>query len=319
MRIATLQFFPALGAVEANIHRANTILAAADLTHVDLLVLPELAFSGYNFPSLEAIEPFLEPTTAGISTQWAIATARRLSCHIIVGYPERDTSRGTEVNYNATVTVSPTGEVLANYRKSFLYYTDDKWAAEGTWTPLTTARAEPFFREPLGTLGLVGHGICMDINPYAFTAPWTAYEFATAMLKAEVPLVVLSMAWLTRLSEEELQDGAEQPDMATVAYWVERLCPLVESKGEVVVVFANRCGVESNVVGVKDKDDGVVEGEGEAACYAGSSCVMRFRDGKTEMLETNRHEAAIMGKGEEGVLIVDTQQSTRFVMRRTAT
>ncbi|KAK3067766.1 hypothetical protein LTR53_015156, partial [Teratosphaeriaceae sp. CCFEE 6253] len=223
------------------------------------------------------------------------------------------------VNYNATVTVSPTGEVLANYRKSFLYYTDEKWAAEGNWTPLTTARAEPFFRGPLGTLGLVGHGICMDINPYAFTAPWTAYEFATAMLKAEVPLVVLSMAWLTRLSEEELQDAAELPDMATVAYWVERFCPLVESTGEVVVVFANRCGVERGAVGREDEEDEVVEGDGETACYAGSSCVMRFRVGKTEMLETSGHEAAIMGKGEEGVLVVNTEQSTRYVMRRTAT
>ena len=49
MRIACLQFDPQLGHVEANIQRADALLASADtsdLDLLDLLVLPELAFTG---------------------------------------------------------------------------------------------------------------------------------------------------------------------------------------------------------------------------------------------------------------------------------
>ena len=87
MRVATLQFNPTLGAVGHNIQRATALLDASNLTHIDVLVLPELAFSGYNFPNLAAIQPYLEPTAAGPSTQWAIETARRGNFHVIVGYP----------------------------------------------------------------------------------------------------------------------------------------------------------------------------------------------------------------------------------------
>lgn len=53
MRIATLQFAPRLGKVESNIRRADELLNAAtkrfnggDKRSLDLLVLPEMAFSG---------------------------------------------------------------------------------------------------------------------------------------------------------------------------------------------------------------------------------------------------------------------------------
>ena len=141
----------------------------------------------------------------------------------------------------------------------------------------------------------------MDLNPYTFTAPWTAYEFAHHVLRSNARLVVLSMAWLTRLTVAELGTGddgariAKEPDWETVAYWVERLRPLVQESGEgngereVVVVFANRCGVEPGVE--------------EEARYAGSSAVVRIRGGEVEILGG-------FGRGEEGVLVCDTDAST---------
>lgn len=56
MRIAALQFTPRLGKVDANIRRADEVLAKAMKRFdakkpLDLLVLPEMAFSGmYTFP-----------------------------------------------------------------------------------------------------------------------------------------------------------------------------------------------------------------------------------------------------------------------------
>jgi len=46
MRVACLQFAPELGKPVENTARANEILEAASLIYVDLLVLPELAFTG---------------------------------------------------------------------------------------------------------------------------------------------------------------------------------------------------------------------------------------------------------------------------------
>lgn len=49
MRIGCLQFAPHVGDVDNNINRADSVLASAkqeDLSNLDVLILPEMAFSG---------------------------------------------------------------------------------------------------------------------------------------------------------------------------------------------------------------------------------------------------------------------------------
>lgn len=309
MKTACLQFNPTLGDVAANIRRANNILEASHPIGLSLLVLPELAFTGYNFPSLEAIAPFLEPTSAGVSAQWAAEMAQRYGCHVTVGYPEiassTDSAEPTKY-YNSTVTAAPNGQIVANYRKSFLYYTDETWASEGPSGSALyghTGTAKPFFCGQLGRLGMVGHGICMDLNPYQFTAPWTRYEFANTMLRENVRLVVLSMAWLTRLLPDELDIQPNQVDAETLAYWVDRLSPFIHNapREEIIVVFANRCGVEGNITGVTHVENGEPVEEGDRVCYAGSSCVMKFKGGGVSICD-------MLGKNEEALLVVDSGQ-----------
>lgn len=311
MKVATLQLDSKIRNVKHNIDTANAILASspppADL---DLLVLPELAFTGYNYPSYESIKPYLEATTAGVTTQWAISTAKRLGCHVIAGYPEistdTDATEHASTNgaptepvykrYNSTVTVSPTGDILANYRKSFLYYTDESWAAEGP---------TGFFCDTLGELGKVGLGICMDINPYQFEAPWDKYEFATNIVDNGAKCVVMSMAWLTSLPAEEMAMLPNQPALETVSYWLQRFSPLIEasktSGEDVVVVFCNRVGNEKNETTELVTKAGQVIPLGQSVNYAGSSCVMRFSGGEVSVLD-------MMGKGEEGLLVIDTDE-----------
>ncbi|KAF2181763.1 N-terminal asparagine amidohydrolase-like protein [Zopfia rhizophila CBS 207.26] len=284
MKIACLQFAPELGKVKENIARADEILKRSIVPiNLDWLVLPELAFSGYNFHSLEEITPYLEPTTAGISTRWAIEVALHYKCHVTVGYPEVTTTE-PKTQYNSTVTVNPSGVVVNNYRKSFLYYTDETWSSEGP---------SRFFSGQLGGLGQVTLGICMDINPYKFITPWTDYEFANAALNANSPLICVSMAWLCTLSPEELAQNPTQADFATVAYWVERFQPFIETakeKGPVMIVLANRCGMEKTV------------------CYAGSSTVIRIDASGVSLYET-------LGKAEEKCLIVDLNERPKFQVR----
>ncbi|KAF2024930.1 carbon-nitrogen hydrolase [Setomelanomma holmii] len=300
MKIACLQFAPEVGKVQENIQRADTILRNTRIpADLDWLVLPELAFSGYNFHSLEEIKPYLEPTTAGISTQWAIQAAQHYTCHVTIGYPEITPSTPTRptTQYNSTVTVSPTGQILHNYRKSFLYYTDETWASEGPGDNahiLANASSpdQPFHSGTLGALGDVTLGICMDINPYRFTAPWESYEFARTALTHASPILCISMAWLCHLTPEELMREPTQPDIATVAYWVERFQPIVDAKSErpVYVVLANRCGMEKGV------------------CYAGSSTVIKIQAGVVSLFGT-------CGKSEEKCLVMDLAERPKFQVR----
>lgn len=46
MRIGCLQFAPQVGDVDNNLNRADAVLSRANPDDLDLLVLPELAFSG---------------------------------------------------------------------------------------------------------------------------------------------------------------------------------------------------------------------------------------------------------------------------------
>lgn len=165
MKIACLQFAPQVGDVDNNLNRADSILNKAkteDLEDLDLLVLPELAFSGYNFTSLHHISPFLEPSGSGISSLWARTTALKYDCAVIVGYPEKvDVTAQWPASpeyYNSALVVNGDGDTIANYRKSFLYYTDETWALEGR---------EGFFRGEIPRVGSTALGICMDLK-YVF-------------------------------------------------------------------------------------------------------------------------------------------------------
>ncbi|KAK2787752.1 Carbon-nitrogen hydrolase [Onygenales sp. PD_10] len=426
MRIATLQLSPRLGDVEGNIRRADRLLEVLERRVkgrgwggsgaginaggsggglLDVLVLPEMAFSGYNFPSLKAIKPYLEPTEAGPTAQWARATARRLGCVVCVGYPEMAKAEGngngeekdkenpsmstnmnppTETtsepplstfagnsnsqtidstrtdkkahepppqpsedgeeeketpytcipkppthpnpNFNSSITITPTGTILSSYQKRFLYYTDVPWASEGRngagffHLPLTTTTTTTTTQTKTIPTAL---GICMDINPYNFTAPPNAYEFANHVLSSGARLVLLPMAWLTRLGSEELRGARGEPDLETFRYWVERFWPVVRGcvdgsgEGETVLVFANRVGEEGGGVRIGGDGDGV-------ARYAGSSCVVGVRrrgdkrgngGEKVDLDEVDIVVWEMLGRAEEGVCLVDTEEEPRMVFR----
>ncbi|KAI9646411.1 hypothetical protein NHQ30_004403 [Ciborinia camelliae] len=268
--------------VENNIRRADAIISKSNLEGIDLLVLPEMAFSGYNFSSLEHITPHLELTTAGITSLWARKTALKHNCIVAAGYPEKvvpcTNERIKPEYYNSLVTMNREGETIVNYRKSFLYYTDETWAHEGSG----------FFSGNIDGLGNVAMGICMDLNPYKFQTEWSDYEFATHILHKKANLVILSMAWLTTDDQRSFNLLPNEPDMETISYWLARLEPVLraETAGEIIIVLANRCGSEDHVT------------------YAGTSAVLGIKDGVIKVYGR-------LGRGEEKVLIVDTDEDPR--------
>ncbi|KAI5924155.1 carbon-nitrogen hydrolase [Camillea tinctor] len=279
MKIACLQFAPQVGDVDNNLNRADSILNRSNPGELDLLVLPELAFTGYNFKSLHAISPFLEPTGSGITSVWARTTALKHNCKVVVGYPETaDVSYKWPTSpeyYNSAIVVNEDGDTCGHYRKSHLYYTDETWALEGTG----------FFKRQIPGLGKVAMGICMDINPYRFEAPWNVYEFGRHVLDVSARVVIVSMAWLTREDGVSFSCRPKEPDMETLTYWITRLEPLIraETDEEIIVIFANRTGIEDDAV------------------YAGTSAVIGIKNGEVTVY-------GLLGRGEKELLVVDTDK-----------
>lgn len=191
LQIGTLQLKPEMGRVQENMKNASGVVdrfLEEKKAKIDLLMLPEMSFTGYSFQSADALAPFRESATSGPSVQWAKDTAARINSHVMVGYPEADGDK----TYNSVALVSPAGDILLNYRKTFLYTADEEMGmSEGdgfkTFGPFESLSGAVPLRFQVG--------ICMDINPYKFEAPPTAYEFGNSVKDNRVPLVLLPMAW----------------------------------------------------------------------------------------------------------------------------
>ncbi|CAG8783068.1 3032_t:CDS:2, partial [Acaulospora morrowiae] len=77
----------------------------------DILVLPEMAFTGYVFKNKKHIEPFLEDAEAGTTVQWAKNQAMRLHAFVMVGYPQI-VKGNPDKFYNSVCFVGPDGELI---------------------------------------------------------------------------------------------------------------------------------------------------------------------------------------------------------------
>lgn len=126
MRVACLQFEPVSGDVDDNISRADAVLSRINpnvLASIDLLVLPELAFSG-TLPSSEngGVERHYEYLGLGITGLWARTFALKYNCFVVIRYPEKiDKSTVEAAYYNSALIVDKEGDIVANHRKCFLY------------------------------------------------------------------------------------------------------------------------------------------------------------------------------------------------------
>ncbi|KAJ3178274.1 Carbon-nitrogen hydrolase [Gaertneriomyces sp. JEL0708] len=297
MKIACLQFTPTHKNPSVSLSHADALLQASCLQpdHVDFLVLPELAFSGYTFHSKAEIAEVAEDDgdDEGMTLQWARRWAKRLEAYVQVGYPRRTSNGPHYLFYNSVLVVSPSGTVVTRYNKHFLYTTDENWAEEGEgFSTYSITLQDKSIK--------VGPGICMDINPKRFLAPFDAYEFANFQVAQNTDILICSMAWLLSgdaPTDEDLVASSPMPRhnqtitptpspiWSNVRYWAVRLMPLVEHTGRtdktIVVVVCNRTGAEEDVT------------------FCGSSTVMKFEKGGVEVL-------GVLGWKEEGVLIVDT-------------
>lgn len=131
MRVGFFQFDPRFGEAEANLQTACSAIAGA---RADLLVLPELAASGYLFTSAEEVDSLSEPLP-GPATERLQAACAMSGCRVVIGLAERAGSgKGTRF-YNSAALVGPAG-LEGVYRKLHLFNTEKLYFTPGDELPL---------------------------------------------------------------------------------------------------------------------------------------------------------------------------------------
>lgn len=116
MRIGFVQFSPALGDLPSTIHDLDEL--STEFATADLVVLPELCNSGYNFASVDQARSSAEDAQEGPFVQYLLELCRRHNLYIVSGINELDEGKGHL--YNTAVLVGPNGPV-GKYRKLHLF------------------------------------------------------------------------------------------------------------------------------------------------------------------------------------------------------
>lgn len=124
LKIGFMQFAPVLGDVQATISRIDRL--AQHGIDADLLVLPELCNSGYNFESSEQAWTTSETTGDSPFIQYLEDLCRRNDLHVVSGFNERDGDR----LYNSAVLVGPRG-YMGTYRKLHLFLNEKDYFEPG--------------------------------------------------------------------------------------------------------------------------------------------------------------------------------------------
>ena len=123
MLVGFFQFAPVFGEVSHNLDKVVETLDRAD---ADLIVLPELFASGYQFVSQQEAITLSESVPNGPTTQRLIDLAKRRRMVIVAGLPER----AGAACFNSSVVVGPSG-FIGCYRKTHLFFEETLFFTPG--------------------------------------------------------------------------------------------------------------------------------------------------------------------------------------------
>jgi predicted amidohydrolase len=189
VKVATIQFAPSLGDKQNNLRRLAGLVIEAAENDAQLIVLPELAVSGYSFMSAEQAKPHAEilaefrpgGNRPGSSMDVMFALASKYRVHIAWGLLEED--YGTGKLFNTQVLLTPEGE-FEFYRKVNLWGNDFLWASEGRSNP--PVHRCTFDGDTKKKVGLL---ICRDVRDKKDDSWKSFYE------KGDADIVAFSANW----------------------------------------------------------------------------------------------------------------------------
>src|SRR5437868_15511322 len=103
-RVAAIQYEPTLGEKEKNVADLLRLVEEAAQHEARLIVLPEMATTGYCWESRSEVAPYVEPIP-GLTTERFQQIAARYGSIIALSLPEVDPA--TDVYYNSLALLSP--------------------------------------------------------------------------------------------------------------------------------------------------------------------------------------------------------------------
>jgi len=123
IKLGFLQTQPEFGAVNANLSQAKKLWGDRK---ADLLVLPELFSTGYQFQSLAEARNLSEPIPDGPTTLFLIDWARDSGITIVAGLAEQE----GKTLYNSAVIVGPKG-FIGKFRKAHIFDSENNFFQPG--------------------------------------------------------------------------------------------------------------------------------------------------------------------------------------------
>ncbi len=156
MKVAVVQFAPVFKAMQDNLRKLAGFVKEAAQNGAKLVVLPELATTGYSFMSKAEAAECAEPIPEGQTFKVMKALSERLGVHVVWGMVEKVPQTGKV--HNSQVLVAPNGQWVS-YQKVNPWGNDWLWADEGRANP-------PILSCDFGEHGTkkVGLLICRDVR-----------------------------------------------------------------------------------------------------------------------------------------------------------
>lgn len=154
--VASCQVALVIGDVEANRRSLRLAIAQAADAGAHVVVLPELANTGYMFSDIDELRAVAESVDGATVEEW-VALAKQHDLIIVGGFAEADESLeapGVGRVYNSAVLVDSSG-VRACYRKAHLWNTEKA----GLFTP--GSDIPPVVDTALGRIGVM---VCYDLE-----------------------------------------------------------------------------------------------------------------------------------------------------------
>lgn len=122
-RIGYFQFRPLFGKPERNCDR---VLAALRTVRADLIVLPELPFTGYLFSGRRELRELAEDPRRSPIVERLVELCRQRDMHMVTGFAEKSRDR----IYNSSLLLGPRG-LQSTYRKIQLFNNEKRWFDPG--------------------------------------------------------------------------------------------------------------------------------------------------------------------------------------------
>ncbi len=123
MRAGFYQFKPLFGKVDRNLQKVISVLRDVD---ADLIVLPELAFTGYTFLNRREVMQHAEDPARSTTVDSLAALCREKNFYLVTGFAEKSKDKC----FNSSLLIGP-GGLMHLYRKLHLFNTEKNCFDEG--------------------------------------------------------------------------------------------------------------------------------------------------------------------------------------------